>query len=389
MYNDHYGFRTEPFHITPDIDLLFMSPKFKQALSCMEFGLMRDMGLMLITGEIGIGKTTLIRFFLEHVEEEVRTASIFNTNATPEQLLDLILQEFGVEAPQASNKAMAVRALQEFLQEMRAKDQRPLLIIDDAQNLSFESLEEVRLMSNLQDGNRALMQILLVGQPELKAKISSPAMLSFAQRVGVNYHLGPFTYAETVEYITHRLQSVGGSPKLFTIEAMELIYEAAIGIPRAINLLCDHSLVYGYVDELQNIDEQIVQQVIDEVGSLFTWFGPQTASRLESNDGMPNNSRGAGDPSHSADAELVSVEGGWRRLETRLASLERLVGAYTKELHDLIKSQLVTDRHRADKLLIEYTRLKLKLNSLQKSNVPSGNGNRRSKGSGPLRAAQK
>jgi general secretion pathway protein A len=380
MYNDYYGFRTDPFHIIPNIELLFMSPKFKQALSCMEFGLMRDIGLMLVTGEVGIGKTTLIRFFLDHVEEEVRTASIFNTNVSPDQLLGMILQEFGVGV-QTDNKVLVLQALQEFLLEMRSQDLRPLLIIDDAQNLSAESLEEVRLMSNLQDDDRALLQILLVGQPELKAKIANPAMLSFAQRIGVNYHLGPFTEQETVEYITHRLKAVDGSPDLFTPEALELIYKAAVGIPRAINLLCDNVLVYGFVDELSRIDERIVQQVIEEVGALFPWFGPQATLDPESNLGMPGTDSAAAHP-HRGKKAGPSVQGDWQRLESRVAALERLVGIYTRELHDLIKSQLVTDRHRADKLLIEYTRMKLKMDSLLKSKISSGNGSKRSKTSG-------
>jgi general secretion pathway protein A len=370
MYNDFYGFQADPFHILPNIDLLFMSPKFKQALACMEFGLMRDIGLMLITGEIGIGKTTLLRFFLDNVEEEVRTASIFNTNVNPDQLLGLILQEFGVGV-QTNNKVLAIQAFQDFLLDMRSQDLRPLLIIDDAQNLSFDSLEEVRLMSNLHNGERALLQILLVGQPELKAKISNPAMLSFAQRVGVNYHLSPLTHPETVEYITHRLISVGGSPKLFTRGAMELIYKAAVGIPRAINLLCDNVLVYGFVDELQSINEQTVKQVIDEVGSLFPWFEAPKGTQGDSNGGKPKFARHDADSENGAAAGFESVPSGWQQLEARVTSLERVIEVYIKELHKMLKFRMDKDRQRADKLLMEYTRLKLKLDSIQKCEFPA------------------
>jgi general secretion pathway protein A len=336
----------------------------------MEFGLMRDIGLMLITGEIGIGKTTLLRFFLDHLEEEVRPANILNTNVNPDQLLGLILQEFEVGV-QTNSKVIALQALQDFLHEMRSQDLRPLLIIDDAQNLSSAALEEVRLMSNLHDGDRALLQILLVGQPELKAKISNPAMLSFAQRVGVNYHLSPLTHPETVEYITHRLKSVGGNPELFTRGAIELIYKAAVGIPRAINLLCDNALVYGFVDELQSINERTVKQVIDEVGSLFPWFEAPADPKRDSNGGRPKPHQGAADSDNGAAAGTEVEPGGWQQLEARVASLERIIEVYTKELHKMLKSQMYKDRNRADKLLMECTRLKLKLESIEKFEFPA------------------
>ena len=203
MYNEYYGFSATPFHIMPDLDFLFMGPKHKQALSSMEFGLLHDVGLSLITGEIGIGKTTLIRHFLEQLQEDVLVACIFNTNVTSEQLLNLILQAFEADI-KTDNKAVAIQALHQFLKALRAQDMRALLILDDAQNLSYDALEEVRLLSNLQEGNKALIQIMMIGQPELKTKVANPAMASLAQRIGVNYHLRPFTKSETMELATKR-----------------------------------------------------------------------------------------------------------------------------------------------------------------------------------------
>jgi general secretion pathway protein A len=359
MYNDFYGFSATPFHILPNLDFLFMSPKHQQALACMEFGLMRDIGLMLITGEIGIGKTTLVRHFLHHAEKDILVACIFNTNVTPDQLLALILQEFGVDI-QTDSKAVTVQALQRFLQNMHAKNSRPFLIIDDAQNLSNEALEEVRLLSNLQQGNKALVQIMLVGQPELKSKISKPAMASFAQRIGVSYHLLPLTCPETHEYVTHRLKTVGGRPGLFTPAAVDVIHEAASGIPRAINLLCDNALVYGYVDELQTIEVQTVKQVIDELGVYFVGFDPEATQQAEAAAIQPSGPSPAGNNGAAAH--------GPEHLETRLASLERLVNGYIKEMHGVLKSQLHNERNRADKLLMEYTRLKFKFDVLRNPN---------------------
>jgi general secretion pathway protein A len=207
----------------------------------------------------------------------------------------------------------------------------------------------VRLLSNLQDGNKPLVQIMLVGQSELKTKISNPAMASFAQRIGVSYHLEALTHQETHEYIQHRLQTVGGRTDLFTPAAIDQIFETADGTPRAINLLCDHSLVYGFVDELESIDKEVVKQVAEEFG---TYLAPQASSKAN----QPQ-----ADGTQPSTGSLHIPE----QLETRLTSIERLVGGYIKELHGLLKSQLNNERKRSDKLLMEYTLLKSKLDTLE------------------------
>lgn len=361
MYNDFYGFSADPFNITPDHDFLFMSPKHKQALTCMEFGLMRDIGLMLITGEIGIGKTTLIYYLLDQLdqfEKRVKVAYLFNTNVSPDQLLALILQELGADI-QTDNKAVALQALQKHLKKIRSKGFHPLIIIDDAHNLSFDALEEVRLLSNLQSGKTPLLQIMLVGQSELQMKIASPALASFSQRIGVRYHLRPLTRQETIEYISHRIRTVAGNPDLFTKKAINHIFATAGGIPRAINLLCDHSLVYGFVDELNTIDEVTVKKVIEDF-NVHPLAHP-TSSKDQSQSHAAGASPSMQPTSGSENASFHDQE----NLEARLASIERLVNSYFKELHSQFKSQLINERLRSDKLLMAYTRLKLKVHILK------------------------
>jgi general secretion pathway protein A len=358
MYNDHFGFSAAPFRITPNIDFLFMSLKHKQAVSCMEFALVREIGLMIITGEIGTGKTTLIRHFLEqleHIDENARVAYIFNTNVSSDQLLALILQELEADV-QTDSKAVAIQALQRHLQNMRTRNLNPLLIIDDAQNLSHEALEEVRLLSNLQDGHKPLVQIMLIGQSELKARLSSPGMASFAQRIGVSYHLQPLTKQETHEYIKHRLQTVGGRGDLFTREAVDLIHETTDGTPRAINMLCDHSLVYGFADDLEFIDVETAKKVAEEFGTYLKPH-PQSAA-----------SQAPADGTQAAAGALNNAE----QLEARLTSIERMVDGYIKEFHGLLKTQLSSERKRSDKLLMEYTRLKTRLDPPENQADQSG-----------------
>ncbi len=172
MYEDYFGFKEKPFNIAPDPDYLYLSRKHQNAISSLEFGLVDDAGLILFTGEIGTGKTTLIHHLLRKIGAEFAVAVVFNTNV--------------------DSKAVAVKALTRFLIDLRSRNKRPLLIIDEAQSLSLDALEEIRLLSNLQDGSTMLLQIMLVGQPELKDRLKNPSMTSLAQRIAVNYHFKPF-----------------------------------------------------------------------------------------------------------------------------------------------------------------------------------------------------
>ena len=362
MYNQFFGFTSKPFHITPDLGFLFLSPKHKEGLSCMEYGIMGDVGVTLISGDIGTGKTTLVRQFLKGLAADIQPACIFNTNITPEQFLDLVMLEFGFTAT-AQSKAAAIKAVQKGLQRLRSEGRRPLLIIDDAQNLSLDVLEEVRWLSNLQDDERMLVQIILVGQPELRTKLQKTSMASLAQRIGINYHLQPFTRPETGKYIAHRLQTAGGKPDVFTKSAVDLIYSSSQGIPRSINLLCDNALVYAFADEKETIDAQLIQLVIAELYPKGEWDILGTpmrkgATAQQADPGTKPSVVSTGDPQTQTESE---------RMESLLDTLEQLSDDYAKELRSVLKYLLVKERDRYNKLQTEYLRVKDLCDELRES----------------------
>jgi general secretion pathway protein A len=265
MYREFYGFRDKPFQIVPNPAYLYKSLQHNKALSYLEYGLRENPGFILLTGEIGSGKTTLIQYMLTHLDPETEVGVVFNTNVTADQLLEMILKEFGLALQQS--KAEMLDALNHYLIQQYADNKKTVLIIDEGQNLSDEALEEVRMLSNLQSNGRVLLHIVLVGQTELKARLLKPSMRQFAQRIALNYHLTNLSLKETAHYIAHRLQTAGGRPKLFTPEAVEDIYRLTGGIPRSINIACQAALVYGFAYEARSISQDITRQLIeDEVG---------------------------------------------------------------------------------------------------------------------------
>lgn len=266
MYEKFYGFREKPFQIVPNPHFLYLTSKHQNALTYLEYGLSEGVGFILLTGEIGTGKTTLVRYILNQIESEILTAVIFNTNVTADQLIRLVLQEFELEP--ADDKAKNLDILYNYLIDKFSSGKRVLLIIDEAQNLSVEALEEVRMLSNLQSDEQALLQIMLVGQPELKDKLKSPRLAQFSQRIAVSYHLTALSRDDTKAYIASRLHRAGGNPDIFSEEAVERIYQVSKGIPRTINIISDSALVYGFADELPKITLEIVEQVIADKGGL-------------------------------------------------------------------------------------------------------------------------
>ena len=269
MYLDFYGFRQKPFNLVADPGFLYMSSKHRLALTYLEYGLMDGIGFVLLTGEIGAGKTTLIRKLLSQLPEDIEVAVVFNTNVSAEQLVELILQEFELKA-RGRRKAAHLDILNQFLINKYGEGQRVVLIVDEAQNLSQEALEEIRMLSNLQTDQEPLLQILLVGQPSLRMKMQNPSLAQLSQRVAVSYHLKSLDLQETKEYIFYRLRKAGGEKsQIFQAKAIESIFRYSQGIPRAINTICDAALVYGYADELRVIDGKVIEQVVkdkEEVG---------------------------------------------------------------------------------------------------------------------------
>jgi general secretion pathway protein A len=270
MYETFYGLREKPFQITPDPGCLYRSPKHEAALTYLEYGVSENTGFILLTGEVGSGKTTLVQYILGRLAPGTEAAVVFNTNATPAELLQFILEGFGVPRPQG-DKVAVLKALARFLVDRMAHQKRVVLILDEAQNLSEAALEEVRMLSNLRKGGQPLLQIIIVGQPELAARLRKPPLRQFAQRIAASYHLAGLNREETGSYIAFRLQQAGGRPDLFEPAAVDLIHELAGGIPRAINLTCQAALVYGFAEGAGSIGADIIRQLReDHMGAVET-----------------------------------------------------------------------------------------------------------------------
>ena len=263
MYNEFYSLTEKPFSITPNPKFLYHSKQHAHAITYLEYGIEENAGFILLTGEIGTGKTTLVRYILNEIVDKRDVAVVFNTNVSGGQLLELILQEFNIR-PNVDDKAGNLDKLYVYLIRSYAKGNQPLLIIDEGQNLNEEALEEVRMLSNLQTDDKVLLQIMLVGQPELKEKLNNPTLAQLNQRITVNYHLNELSEEDTKEYIGMRMMKAGGDPQIFSDESVSKIFEASMGVPRIINMLCDTALVYGFADELELIGPKIIEQVIKD-----------------------------------------------------------------------------------------------------------------------------
>ncbi|MBX6421982.1 AAA family ATPase [Thermosulfurimonas sp. F29] len=264
MYESFYGFRKRPFTLSPDPDYLFMSNKHENVYTYLRYAIYENKGFVVITGEIGSGKTTLLNYFLKRIRGPIKVAYIYNTTVSPLQFLRLVCQELSISV-EGLDKAGILHALNEFLFREYAAGRRVILIVDEAQNLSLQTLEEIRLISNLATEKEPLWQIILVGQPELKRKLQHPSLKQLVQRITVYCHLEPLSVEEVKAYVRHRLRVAGARDlHLFTEDALEAIYEYSGGIPRLINILCDTALVYGFADELPRIDRKVIEAVAED-----------------------------------------------------------------------------------------------------------------------------
>ncbi len=279
MYEKYYKLKENPFQIEPNPKYLYLSPKHENALAYLRYGLIQKAAFTLLTGEIGTGKTTIGLYFLNQYCKAIKTALVSNTNVTPDQLLNLILKNFNLH-PHGSDKTKNLELLHLFLIENSIKKIPSLLIIDEAQNLSEESLEEIRMLSNFQRDGKLLLQIMLVGQPELKAQLKRPNLANISQKISANYHLTALSAFETRKYITYRFKKAGGDLQLFSREAKDLIYEKSAGIPRIINLLCDDVLIYGFAEKLQSINRRAVENAIKAKDGRGTNFSSEYAESI-------------------------------------------------------------------------------------------------------------
>lgn len=270
MYENYYGFREKPFSLLPDPTFLFLSKKHQMALTMLEYGLANQASFTVITGEIGSGKTTLIRKVLQQMNEDLRVGLVSNTQCSSfEELLRWILFAFELEY-RNKDKVELYHTFTDFLIEQYRENRRVVLILDEAQHLGPDALEQLRMLSNVNADKYHLLQLILVGQPNLRDLLFRPELEQFAQRIAVNYHLRPLDAQEAEFYIHHRLSIAGGDPTLFTQDACLLIWRHSRGIPRLINILCDTALVYGFAEQEPNINVELVVDVIHDRQSGYS-----------------------------------------------------------------------------------------------------------------------
>jgi len=267
MYCKFYGLKERPFNVTSDPAFFFLSNKHKEALAHLHYGVSQRKGIIVLTGEIGTGKTTLCRFFLNELDKKVKTAFILNPRFSEAQLLESIVADFGIPFLN-KGKLGLVRQLNEFLLNESSIGNNVVLIIDEAQNLKPGLLEQIRLLSNIETEKEKLLQVILVGQPELNARLNLYELRQLRQRIMVRYHILPLEHREIANYIEHRLNVAGLIGGIeFTIEAVEAIDNFSSGTPRLINMICDRALLAGFASGTKNIDRSIINKCLEELDS--------------------------------------------------------------------------------------------------------------------------
>lgn len=267
MYCQFYGLKERPFNVTSDPAFFYSSRKHEEVLSHLLYGVTQRKGIIVITGEIGTGKTTLCRFFLDQLKRNTRTAFILNPYFSEIQLLEAIMKDFGISV-KTKTRLSFISEFNKFLLSEAELSNNVVLIIDEAQNLKPRQLEQIRLLSNLETEKDKLMQIILVGQPELNQRLALYELRQLQQRIMVRYHLTPLDREEINDYIRHRLSVAGSVNRIkFTDEALEIISDFSCGIPRLINIICDRALLAGFVAETSSMDLDIMKRCIKELDS--------------------------------------------------------------------------------------------------------------------------
>lgn len=269
MYLQFYNLTEKPFSVTADPNFLYLSKEHREAISHMQYGIGERMGFLEITGEIGTGKTTICKALLNTLDEHTKTAFILNSNLSEIQLLQAIVEDFGIQLKN-KNKITMLNELNKFLLEQLRRNNNTVLIVDEAQNLKPSLLEQIRLLSNLETEKEKLLQIILVGQPELREKLASRELAQLRQRIAVRYHIMPLDRDELEGYICHRLNVAGaGGRNFFQKDAMEEIFLFSKGVPRLINIICDKSLLAGYVKAKKSISADMIRKCACEIEGIF------------------------------------------------------------------------------------------------------------------------
>ena len=275
MYEAFYGLKCRPFLVVPDPEFLYWSETHRTAISMLRYGIFTRAPITVITGEIGAGKTTLIRHLMAELPEELTLGLISNMQRGRGELLHWVMLSLEQEIKRESY-VRTFQRFQDVLIERYAEGRRVLVIIDEAQNLSVTQLEELRMLSNINSGKDEILQLILVGQPKLRELLGRPQLEQFVQRISSDFHLGRLSLRETREYITERLKIAGATQTIFPVRSCDLIFEATGGVPRIVNTLCDLCLVCGYADDRQLIEEDLVRELLTDTTEhgLFAQFTP-------------------------------------------------------------------------------------------------------------------
>jgi len=289
MYEAFFNLRKKPFELIPDPDFIYLSRSHKKAITYLDYGIRERVGFILLTGEVGSGKTTIIRDLLKNNYDRVVLAKIFNTRVNSEQLLAMINDDFGLSVV-GKDKITLIRDLNDFLLEQYAAGNYPMLIIDEAQNLASDLLEEVRMLSNLESAHGKLLQIVLVGQPELRDTLAAPELLQLRQRISINCHLKALSLEEMSEYILHRMTVAGNRDALvFPSGTLELIYQYSRGIPRLVNIICDFLMLSAFAEETGVASLEMARDVLGDLDfEQHFWGDRKTGSRPQDADPAQN-----------------------------------------------------------------------------------------------------
>lgn len=330
MYERFYNLRERPFSLSPDPDYLYPSRVHAEALSHLRYGIEGHAGFVVITGEIGSGKTTLLQTAMRGLDSRTSVARLVNTMLDARELIEAVMLDFGLDPQPGQSKPHLLRDLARFLVEQRNAKRLPLLIIDEAQNLSPAALEEVRMLSNLETEKSKLIQIVLVGQPNLHDLLSRPEFEQLRQRVTVRYHLRPLDPGETAAYINHRLRKAAiGAPLVFSNEVTDLIGQASEGLPRKINVIADAVLLFGYGDDKHTIDAPLVREVISELTASGVLTPPAASGQAATT--APVAVTAAGTPL-LLDTRAAAAEAAVAAAEVRLADREAALAGREREL---------------------------------------------------------
>jgi len=276
MYESFFNLRIKPFELVPDPDFLYLSKTHKRAVRYLEYGIREKAGFILLTGEVGSGKTTLISDLIQHISRDVTLAKVFNTKVSSDQLFAMINGDFGLDVL-GKDKVTLLNDLNNFLIEQHTRRGHTVLIIDEAQNLKPELLEEVRMLSNLETTKSKLLQIVLVGQPELRDTLSIPSLRQLRQRISINCHINALTSEETLEYILHRLEVAGNKQAItFADGSINAIFQYCKGIPRLTNILCDFLLLAAFDEETQEVNSEMVHDIAKDLNFESLYWGRQS-----------------------------------------------------------------------------------------------------------------